>query len=45
MPDSPHRTTTPRDGMNEILATVGATYGVIKAAFANDPPHWSNDGH
>lgn len=38
-------TTTPRDGMNEILATVGATYGVIKAAFANDPPHWSNDGH
>ena len=38
-------TSTPRTGENSALATVGATYGVIKATFANDPPHWSNDGH
>ncbi len=36
---------TPRSGMNSDLIAVGATYGVIKATFAGDPPHWSNDGH
>jgi hypothetical protein len=35
----------PHTGMNHDLADVGATYGVIKAVFAGDPPHWSNDGH
>jgi hypothetical protein len=35
----------PRSGMNPELHQVGAGYGVIKAAFANDPPHWSDDGH
>jgi hypothetical protein len=35
----------PRTGMNQDLADVGATYGVIKATFPGDPPHWSNDGH
>lgn len=37
--------TAPRSGMNVLLAQVGATYGVIKATFAGDPPHWSSDGH
>ncbi|WP_205586995.1 hypothetical protein [Rhizobium sp. CCGE531] len=37
-------TTTPRTGMNTDLAVVGATYGVIKATFSGDPPHWSDDG-
>jgi hypothetical protein len=36
---------TPRTGMNTDLIAVGATYGVIKATFAGDPPHWSTDGH
>lgn len=36
---------TPRSGMNTGLIAVGATYDVIKATFAGDPPHWSNDGH
>jgi hypothetical protein len=36
---------TPRTGMNEELHAVGASYGVIKAKFAGDPPHWSDDGH
>lgn len=35
----------PRTGMNSVLIDAGATYGVIKAKFANDPPHWSDDGH
>lgn len=35
----------PRTGMNPELAQVGAMYGVMKARFANDPPHWSDDGH
>jgi len=35
----------PRTGMHPRLAAVGATYGVIKAVFAGDPPHWSIDGH
>ena len=35
----------PRDGMNPHLAVVGKTYGVIKAIFPDDPPHWSSDGH
>jgi D-alanyl-D-alanine dipeptidase len=38
-------TSTPRNGENADLARVGAGYGVIKAIFAGDPPHWSNDGH
>ncbi|MBB1634999.1 hypothetical protein A9975_29590 [Cupriavidus sp. UME77] len=38
-------TSKPRTGMNIDLIAVGATYGVIKAKFGNDPPHWSNDGH
>jgi hypothetical protein len=37
--------TTPRTSDNAQLATVGATFAVIKAAFAGDPPHWSDDGH
>lgn len=36
---------SPRTGMHPDLASVGASYGVIKAVFAGDPPHWSNDGH
>lgn len=38
-------TSTPRTGMNTALHVVGATYGVKKATFAGDPPHWSDDGH
>lgn len=38
-------TTTPRDGENTDLVAVGRTYGVIKASFEGDPPHWSDDGH
>ena len=34
---------TPRDGDNAQLQTVGAGYGVHK--LATDPPHWSDDGH
>ena len=37
--------TEPRSGMNEYLVGVGQGYGVIKAQFAGDPPHWSEDGH
>jgi hypothetical protein len=37
--------TTPRTGENTDLIGVGAGYGVIKAVFAGDPPHWSDDGH
>jgi len=37
--------TTPRTGENAKLVAVGATYGVVKATFAGDPPHWSDDGH
>jgi hypothetical protein len=33
---------TPRDGGNADLQTVGRGYGVIK--LASDPPHWSSDG-
>ena len=33
---------TPRDGDNAQLQTVGAGYGVHK--LATDPPHWSDDG-
>ncbi len=35
--------TTPLSGMNTQLWQVGATYHVLK--LANDPPHWSADGH
>ncbi|MFM0125911.1 hypothetical protein P0D73_45030 [Paraburkholderia sp. RL18-101-BIB-B] len=35
----------PRNGMNSDLRKVGRTFGVIKALFAGDPPHWSSDGH
>ncbi len=34
----------PRTGMNSDLHACAATYGVVKAAFAGDPPHWSDDG-
>ncbi len=37
--------TEPRSGMNDQLIRVGKGYGVIKAQFADDPPHWSADGH
>jgi len=40
-----HIATEPRSGMNTQLIAVGATYGVIKARFARDLPHWSDDGH
>ena len=36
---------TPRNGENKELQEIGASYGVTKAAFAGDPPHWSDDGH
>ena len=36
---------TPRTGENKELHAIGASYGVIKATFAGDPPHWSDDGH
>jgi len=35
--------TQPRDGGNQALWGIGASYGVIK--LASDPPHWSSDGH
>lgn len=38
-------TTSPRSGENTDLAKVGMSFGVIKASFPGDPPHWSNDGH
>jgi hypothetical protein len=34
--------TSPRTGMNQSLAKVGKTYGVIK--LMSDPPHWSLTG-
>ena len=37
-------TSTPKTGTNADLGRVGATYGVIKAVF-DDDPHWSADGH
>jgi len=38
--------TSPRDGMNSDLHSVGATYGVIKYVGGDaDKPHWSDDGH
>jgi hypothetical protein len=37
--------TPPRNGMNPALGAVGKGYGVIKATFSGDPPHWSDDGH
>jgi len=36
-------TSSPRDGGNKDLQTLGAAYGVVK--LASDPPHWSTDGH
>jgi hypothetical protein len=35
--------TDPRDGGNQALWGIGASYGVMK--LAADPPHWSSDGH
>jgi hypothetical protein len=35
---------TPRNGENKDLQQIGASYGVIKAAFTGDKPHWSDDG-
>ena len=35
--------TDPRTGMNSSLWVIGASYGVHK--LAEDPPHWSSDGH
>jgi hypothetical protein len=37
-------TSEPKSGMNSDLIAVGETYGVIKANFKGDPPHWSDDG-
>jgi hypothetical protein len=34
---------TPRNGSNSELHTIGSTYGVYK--LVSDPPHWSSDGH
>ena len=34
----------PLDGTNLQLADIGRSYGVIKAAFGTDPPHWSSTG-
>jgi hypothetical protein len=34
----------PLDGTNLRLANIGRSYGVIKAAFGTDPPHWSSTG-
>jgi len=36
-------TSSPRDGGNKDLQSVGAGYGVVK--LKTDPPHWSSDGH
>jgi len=36
---------TPRNGDNKDLQQIGASYGVIKATFTGDRPHWSDDGH
>lgn len=39
-------TSAPKSGMNSDLATVGASYGVIKfVGGASDKPHWSDNGH
>lgn len=38
-------TSAPRDGTNLELVKVGAAFGVIKAKFGHDDPHWSTDGH
>jgi hypothetical protein len=35
---------SPRDGTNLDLADIGRSFGVIKAAFGTDPPHWSSTG-
>ncbi|MDR6202505.1 hypothetical protein [Paraburkholderia graminis] len=35
----------PRDGTNPDLSKVGLSFGVVKALFSGDPPHWSSDGH
>lgn len=34
---------SPADGGNSALHSVGAGYGVVK--LKSDPPHWSSDGH
>jgi hypothetical protein len=36
--------TTPRSGENSELQKAGKSFGVIKATFSGDPPHWSDDG-
>ena len=41
--DSVVITSSPCNGGNSDLWSVGLTYGVIK--LATDPPHWSSDGH
>jgi D-alanyl-D-alanine dipeptidase len=35
--------TGPRDGTNQALWGIGASFGVMK--LASDPLHWSSDGH
>jgi hypothetical protein len=35
--------TEPRDGENQALWGIAASYGVMK--LFGDPPHWSSDGH
>lgn len=36
-------TSSPKNGNNTDLHTIGASYGVHKLVL--DPPHWSSDGH
>lgn len=38
-----HIASGPKNGNNQALWAVGASYGVIK--LASDPPHWSDNGH
>ena len=38
-----HIGSSPHDGTNHELASVGASFGVFK--LASDAPHWSDDGH
>jgi hypothetical protein len=43
--DTVEISSTPRDGMNQELAEVGLTYGVVKfRGGAADRPHWSTNG-
>jgi hypothetical protein len=39
-----HIDSEPRTGMNKELIAIGASYGVVKASFSGDEPHWSDNG-